>query len=402
MIRRLPIIYLKRFVISPLFVLITHALATGQVADFRFGPSGKTTVALSNQSVFEATINGKGPFKFLFDTGANVNILNPEVISQLGLTPTDNHADIRGISGGKLDVKPYRADEVRIGDLTLTDQTFFNVPIPLPGIAGAIGYELMSRVVVKADNEHQQLILYDPASFTYNGSGEKLELLPQTLGLIVHARVSKALGDFVLDTGAIGVIGVAVNHRFTQQHHLLHTSFLFYLFHSSLHGVFSGGADGNAPAATLERIKSLCLGTMCVPHIVGEFSDGNTSQYAGTIPNEILRRFIFTIDWQHQAIYVEKTSRWNELDIYNQTGLQLDLEDNGSALVISAVFSHSPASKAHIKVGDRIVLIDNHPPAPTWYSDDPALLQRAGTVVKLTIQRGNTSRQIDLKLNDIL
>ena len=393
-----------RFVIGMLVVLLSYTFAVGQdtTGDFHFGASGQTTVALTEQSVFEATINGKGPFKLFFDTGANVNILNPEVIAQLGLTPAGDQADIHGMSGGKLEVKPYRADEVRIGDLAITGQIFFNVPMPLPEIVGAVGYELMSRLVIKSDNEHHQLTFYDPARFVYKGGGEKLELLPNTRGLIVHARVGNAVGDFGLDTGAIGKIGIALNYRFAQQNHLLRHSFLFKLFHSSYHDVFSGGADGAAPPATLQRVQSVCLGTACVPHVVGEFSDGDTSQYAGLIPNEMLRRFTFTIDWQHRAIYIEKTSHWNNTDVYNQTGLELDPADNGTALVVTKVFSHSVASKAHIKVGDRIVLINDRPPAPTWYSDDPAFLQRPGTVVTLSIQRDNATQRLRLKLKDVL
>lgn len=395
---------LIRFMISPLVALLSSPFAVCQASarDFHFGPSGQTSVALSDQSVFEATINGKGPFKLFFDTGANVNILNPEVIAQLGLAPGGSPEDVHGMSGGKLEVKAYRADEVRIGDLSLTGQIFYNVPIPLTDVVGAVGYELMSRVITKADNEHRQLTFYDPAGFVYTGGGEKLELLPNTRGLIVHARVGKAVGDFGLDTGAIGNIAVMVNHRFAQQQHIGLHSFLFHLFHNSYHDVFSGGADGNAPPATLERVKSLCLGTACVPRVVGEFSDGDSSQYAGVIPNEVLRRFTFTIDWQHQAMYLEKTSHWNEPDVYNQTGLQLDAADNGTTLVVVSVFAHSPASKAHIKVGDRIVLVDNRPPSPTWYRDDPALLQRGGTIVTLTVKRGNAPQQIALKLKDIL
>lgn len=392
------------FVIGPLVVLLSSTFAVCQAPthDFHFEVSGQTTVHLSEQSVFEATINGKGPFKFFFDTGAGVNILNSEVIAQLGLTPAGDAAQLHGISGGKLDAKPYRADEFRIGDLTLTGQTFYNVQTPVPGIVGAVGYELMSRLIIKADYERQQLTFYDPAGFVYNGGGEKLGLLPDPQQLVVHARVGDAVGDFVLDTGAFGTMGVTLNHSFTHQHRLLRDSFLFNLFHSSYHGVFSGGADGDAPAATLQRTR-LCLGTTCLPHIVGEFSDGDDkSPYAGRIGNEILRRFAVTIDWQRRAIYLDKTSHWNELDIYNLTGLLTDAADDWKALVVATVYGHSAGSKAHIKVGDKIVLIDGRTPEPSWYCDDPAFVQRAGTVVTLTIERGKSTQKINLKLKDML
>lgn len=395
-----------RFVIIACLALLSSAVALCQAPprDFHFNnPSNQTTVPLSEQSVFEATINGKGPFKFFFDTGAGVNILNPEVIAQLGMTPAGDAEQLHGISGGKLDARPYRADELRIGDLTLTGQTFYNIPMPLPGVVGAVGYQLMSRLIVKADNDHRQLTIYDPAGFVYNGGGEKLELQPNGEELIVHARVGKTVGDFVLDTGAMGNYGVRLNHWFVQQHHLLHGSFLFNLFHSSYHAVFSGGADGNAPAATIERVSDLCLGAACVPHIVGEFSDGDDkSPNAGRIGNEILRRFNLTIDWKRRVVYLEKTSQWKERNIYNLTGLLTDQADNWKALVVATVYDHSAGSKAHIQVGDKIVLIDGRAPEPTWYCDDPAFVQRPGTVVVLTIQRGKSSQKINLKLRDIL
>jgi S1-C subfamily serine protease len=152
---------------------------------------------------------------------------------------------------------PIASMKLRIGDLTLTGQTFYSIPIPLPnsGIVGAVGYELMSQFVIKADNEHQQLTVYDPARFVYKGVGERLKLLP---------------------------------------------------------------AEG------------------------------------------------------------------------------------GTALVVVDVFPRSPASKAHIKAGDRILLIDDNPPKPTWYCDDPAFLQSAGTVVTLTVEHDHSSQQIKLKLKDIL
>lgn len=39
--------------------------------DFSFGISAQTTVSLDEQSIFEATINGKGPFRLFFDTGTS-------------------------------------------------------------------------------------------------------------------------------------------------------------------------------------------------------------------------------------------------------------------------------------------------------------------------------------------
>ena len=71
--------------------------------------------------------------------------------------------------------------------------------------------------------------------------------------------------------------------------------------------------------------------------------------------------------------------------------------------MVSKVFPHSPASKAHLRVGDRILLVGKHPPAPDLACDDPEFLnQPAGTRVILTVQRGNATWQVPLVLKDIL
>lgn len=64
-----------------------HAAGQNAQRDFHFGFDGQTTVALSEQGVIEVLINAQGPYKLFYDTGAGVNILNPEVISQLNLPP---------------------------------------------------------------------------------------------------------------------------------------------------------------------------------------------------------------------------------------------------------------------------------------------------------------------------
>jgi hypothetical protein len=387
------------FVYLGLFAL-SHAFCQDAPRDFHFGPSGQATVALTEQSIIEVTLNGKGPFKLFFDTGAGVNILNPEVIAQLNLPPSERVEQLHGISGGKIDTKAFHVDEVRIGDLALSGQDFFSVPIPLPkaySIVGAIGYELFSRLLIKADYEHHQLTFFDPARFPSTGSGQKLDLLPDPQQLVVQGRVGKATGNFVLDTGALGDVGISINGWFSHQSGLLHR------FIRNYHGVFSFGADGKAPPATVERIRSVCLGQACIPGVIGEFSDSTeASPYAGRIGVDLLHRLTTTIDWQHHAIYVEKSSQGDERTLYNPTGLNTDSADTGTDLVVTQVYPRSPASKAHLKVGDRILLVDGHPPAPDLASDDPAFLKPAGTRVILTVQRGNSTWQVPLVLKDIL
>ena len=383
-----------------ILLIPVHVLGQDEPRDFDFGPSGQTSVALTDQSIIEVTINGKGPFKVIFDTGANVNILDPEVIAQLNLPASNFVAPVSGLSGGHLDTKPFHVSELRIGDLTLNDQEFFNIPIPLPksyAIVGAIGYELFSRIVIKADYEHHQLVFFDPAGFSSTGSGQKLDLQPDSNSIVVKARIDSRIGDCVLDTGALGEIELGLDAWFVRRYHLVHP------FARHYHGVFSQGADGSAPAATVERIRDVCLGDACVPRVIAALSDGNgNSPHAGRIGLSILRRFTTTIDWPHHAIYIEKAPAWDRPAVYNKTGLDTDSDDAGNVLIVTRVFPDSPAYRAHLKTGDRILLIDNHPPAPDWFWDDRAFLKPDGTRLILSVQRGSANLQLTLILKEIL
>src|SRR4051794_33436943 len=56
--------------------------------------------------VVEVMINGKGPYKFIFDTGASVNVLDTSVTAELGL---DDHAEIQELRLGKISVRQLAA-----------------------------------------------------------------------------------------------------------------------------------------------------------------------------------------------------------------------------------------------------------------------------------------------------
>ncbi len=393
--RILKLIFLTVSFVAPLCVTAQSA-----PREFYFDQSNQTTAPISEQSIIEVFINGQGPFKVFYDSGAAVNILNPEIITQLNLPASNLVGDINGSNGGQLNGSAFHAEEVRIGGLTLSGQDFFNIPLPLPksfGVVGAIGYDLFSRVIVKTDYAQHRLTLSDPAAFSYSGTGRRLDLQPDPKQLVAKARIGRSEGDFILDTGALGQAGITFYRSFVVQHHLQRPFIRHY------RGVFSEGADGKAPPATIERIHPFCLGAICIPHMVGELSSGNAgSAYAGRIGIEIIRRFTITLDWQRHALYVERSSQWNQPLIYDQTGLITDFSKIGTDLVVKEVLPHSPASRAHLKVGDRILRIDNHPPAPSLLGDDPAFLQPVGTRVLITIRRGETSLQIPITLKDIL
>jgi predicted aspartyl protease len=129
--------------------------------------SGTVTVPATGGVEFSAQINGRGPFKLIFDTGAGVNILSATTAKQLGLHVEGDPLQVAGV-GGYATVRRARVNTLRIGSLVLHDQTFYVMALPWEhrsGLAGAVGHELLSRLTVKIDYERQQLTFSQPLRF---------------------------------------------------------------------------------------------------------------------------------------------------------------------------------------------------------------------------------------------
>jgi hypothetical protein len=369
------------------------------VGDFHFDSSDHATVPTTNGVVFEAMINGKGPFQLIFDTGAGVNILNPAVIAQLGL-PAESGPVVLPAIGGAVEAKAFHADDVRIGNLALHHQTFYSIQMPWPdgtGPVGAVGYEVMRQLVVTVDYARQSLTFFDPVAFVYRGRGTKVALEPDPTQVVVNAGIGGgAQGDFVIDTGDFG--GFSINQPFITKFAVLDR------IPHRYHGVFGRGAGGNSPPGWIARIKSVCIEKNCVRRIITYLSDGQASwdQHSGTIGQDILKRFTITVDWLHHALYLERHAGRARAGVFNRSGILNDFDDNGKDLKVVAVLPNSPGDKAGVKVGDRIVLIDGHPPVAPWGREEPAFLQPSGTVVLVTIQRGQLVQEFKIRLKDLL
>ena len=79
-------------------------------------PNSGTTVPMldvAGRPAVGGTINGKGPYVMILDTGASASVLSPDLIQELALPAAP------GLAGGAL----VRMAELRIGDTTLTGVT---------------------------------------------------------------------------------------------------------------------------------------------------------------------------------------------------------------------------------------------------------------------------------------
>lgn len=119
-------------------------------------PSGVAVPMLgSSPPVIEARTNGKGPFRFILDSGAADPVMQPALAAELALPVTGSRrvgdpAEPQGITARTL-----RLDKLTVGEAVFRDLTAVTWDgagdLGQPGIRGMIGISCFSRLLLTID-----------------------------------------------------------------------------------------------------------------------------------------------------------------------------------------------------------------------------------------------------------
>ena len=149
----------------------------------------------------EVTINGQGPFRFLVDTGATQSVLSQKVATRLGLRKIATNI-MFGVGGdGKVDSPIYKADSVKIGDVTVKNIPLGTMDNPLLDLVmdGILSPTLLADFIITMDYPGSQIQLTRKAP-------EGGTVVPAWFFgglLMVPVEVNgKHKGNFLIDSGA--------------------------------------------------------------------------------------------------------------------------------------------------------------------------------------------------------
>jgi hypothetical protein len=363
--------------------------------DYEMPPSGEVTISAEGGLTIQTTINGKGPFKTLFDTGA-VNFMSEGFAHQLGLKTDTQGIEFGTSSPANIQGHKVQVDTLKIGDLRIHDQTFYTAALPEYGGAPVliVGYQLLRRFAIRVDYEHQSLTFYDGPHFHYSGSGTAvpLEIQRNGNGLFVEASIGKASGRFLLDTG--NEFGFSLATAFTQNNDLVHALGAHFL------GYNGRGFAGPSPEAYLVRVNTLRLGNVSAPSVIAHLTTdpADTSGLAGNIGQSILGKFTEVFDCMRGQLYLEKTKDSDRPEVFNGAGLIFD--SFGHGLQVMTVLPGGTGAQAGLQPGDVITAINGK--APNDDVNSPQFLQPPGTELHLEVQRGSDAREVSLTLKELL
>jgi PDZ domain/Aspartyl protease len=363
--------------------------------DYDMPASGKVTVPADGGIIFQARINGEGPYTMFFDTGSP-NVLSVGLAKELGLSPDNGQGQTWVMNGGTLNAQTAHVKTLQIGDLILHDQLFHIIEIPVANgntPVAAIGYEVLQRLAMQVDYQHEQLTFYDAPTFHYSGNGTQVPMSADGISLEVQASIAGASGKFALDTG--NEVGLLLYPGFVQHNHLIER------FGAHFHGYSGKDYAGPNDEAYYARVRTVVIGGAEAHDLIAYLWTGSTTgaeTIDGNIGRSVLRNFTATFDVMRGALYLEKNANWERPETFNRAGILTDSTDGGEKVM--TVLPGSPAESAGIAVGDVITRIDGH--APGDERNDPAFLQPEGTLVNVTVKHGDTSRDVQLTLKELL
>jgi hypothetical protein len=386
------------------FITSTPRLAVGEVQRKDDPPEFTLPFKLIDNRVFVTVqLNGRGPFHFILDTGAEAD-LSERAARQLGLKVEDA-GEGQGVGAAKQHFGEAQIAKVQLGKLRLKDIEFAVISFAdAPQVFGAepvdgfIGRAVFEHMVVKHDYFHRRLTFTRPDVFNYSGSGTILPIERPRQIPVVEAKLDGIAGRFGVDTGARSAL--LLYRPFCEQNRLAEK------YDAKLEGV-TGWGIGGPIRSLIARAKELTLGAVTVRDPVIRLSvqkSGLTTSaaMAGLISSDILSKFDVTFDYARSRIILEKNRDYGRRDSYDRAGLWIGQSEK--VFTVVDVIARGPADEAGVKAGDKILAIDGESTEMLVLPSVREKMRRlpAGNAIHLILATGRKTRAVTIKLRDLV
>lgn len=354
---------------------------------------------MNNHIYFEIEVAGKTRL-WVLDTGANMTVMMPEFVAELGLEP---EGKIKGQGVGNLvNVSFVTMPAFELPGLKFNEQKVAVIDINSLfrewmgfEIAGILGYDFLSRLVIKIDYANELISFYEPDEFEYKGFGKILDV--DLAGSEFHVPITidgKYAGKFNLD---IGAGGMSFHYPFAKENGLLDRKGI------TSQGAGAGGTHLNHSSlfSTVEfggfEVNNLTF-SMPKEALKGGFAGG---EIAGNAGNTLFEHFIMYLDYKNKQIILEKGDNFGKNFPRNNSGLRIRVIDD--AYTVGFVSPGTPGDKAGFEEEDKLISINeigcdylNGVEAINHLFEAPP-----GTEYIIAIERGGETKELKLKLKDL-
>jgi hypothetical protein len=267
--------------------------------------------------VVPVKINGRGPYRFIVDTGANHSTISPDLVRELGLkTDTQALVTLDGITGAS-QVTYVSVDRLQAGDLTLEDTALPVVWAPvMAGADGILGAAGMSEKSLLIDFQRNRVAIASHIESFSRNQSIKIHAARVVNGLLVlDTTVGGVRTAAVLDTGSERTLGnLALRDALKSNKHATKG------YVAQLTSVY--GATKEIEPGEISRAPPIAVGSLRITDVAvvyGDFHIFNVWELHDK-PAMILGMDVLgtvaslNIDFKNQNVYVGSASAANPRD----------------------------------------------------------------------------------------
>lgn len=366
----------------------------------------------TNSLYVPITLNGKGPYWIIYDTGASSTWIDDSIVKEAGLEKirgSDYWATMvyGAFPSYRVRVKSLKVGEAEVRDVVISGGVVWRTPIGNDTIEGKRVIGLLGRETIAAFqttvNFAERTITFEPHDAPLpEGTVIPFEMAGD------HIMVTMTVGQkeqpirMIVDTGAsTNLLPPSYKHDKSDGPAIIIDEWYKRL------GEFFEGDDYNFFTGDLRvyRINRMRLGplqfnSVYAYHKLSENarSDSVTALMTrhGLLGVPIMRHYKVTYNYFREVmVWQPNTAAERAAD---NAGYGIWWRKQGKDLVVRWVMPMSDADIAGIKAGDKIVLIDGQSPA-NWSEKqlvDRLSYTRVGRPLKLTVERGGKRLVFDL------
>ena len=351
-----------------------------------------------NLVIVPVSINNKGPFNFVMDTGVGITIItDPKLIDSANIT-TKRDIKLYGLGGQDYDafVIPYiQANMPNISSFLMQAAFLNNDPFNLSNyagmpISGLLGYDFFNSLAVRFNFSDSTMVVSRPENMRLLRKGTKIPITIENKKPYLIASIKMPDGKTVHSKL---VIDLGAGHPLSLEHLVQQNGMPVNFIAANLGMGLTGPVSGY-----ISRINEIELGRYKLKNIITSFPDQaylktqvNVTPRDGNLGIGLLKRFTIVLDYAGKAMYIKPNPYFKQPFEHDMSGMEYYFAgDDFDHLIIGRVEPDSPAYNVGLMTNDEITSINLKPVGKMSIEEIDAIFRsKDGRNLLLHIWRNN-------------